>query len=770
VKYAEGVKEEKQQEVLNGGSPMSEKEEIKKIEIEAAEIGMKCYNSLYFFFVTFWNEMSGDKYIDAPHIKYICDTIQEKAMKVIRGEFSMETLIINVPPGSSKSTIATIALPMWIWLHAPYLASTNVSYSASLSERHAKKARTIVSSRKWKLLFDNIFIIKHGKTLEIITENLKETENNFKGERFTASVDGNITGKHADFIIKDDMQDPKKAKSDTERIHCNEWDAETLSSRHKNPMCYLDIIIAQRLHEEDLTGFTLNKDIDITLICLPAEITNASKVIPKSAESIYTDGFLDPNRRPRIVLEKEKSKMGSAAYTCQYLQAPFNLEEQDITPSMFEIIESCKDDIIWDVWVDGAYTEKTENDPSGIDIIARVGNDIVVKQSYDVRKKLPGLLSFLVELEKVEMFDKDKSRIFIEPKASGHSLADYIENDTSYNFVRIGEHSKQEKQLVASGHKGRHETIKPKAESHRIKLLKGNWNDDFIIQICGYPRAAHDEHVDTLGYAINRYFHSESTFLEEWALNKLEKELVDSIPIEITSQEVLSRNGNSKSMAVEYRENDSGDVHLFDNPDTHYHYRYICVTVMRSESERNGTTCILVYDRLKNCVSAMYDEDIINPNKVAKRSLEIAYLYDKAKLVVCIKKETGQAQNEEFDHGHLIIQDIRRVGYDKLHSRLTVNNIKKKRERVYGFEVNRSTSREVYMNLKDKAETNKIKELPLGVFEDISVLERKKETGEIDGQDGKEVNRALAYSVALKVSEEWTDKPKIKNARGEKWN
>mgnify|MGYP006959959956 CR=1 FL=1 len=101
--------------------------ERKRLKKFAAIEGVKCIKSFYYFFQTFWPEMSGDKYIDAPHIKLICNTIQEKAMKVINGEFSMETLIINVPPGSSKSTIATIAFPMWVWLHGPHLASTNVS-------------------------------------------------------------------------------------------------------------------------------------------------------------------------------------------------------------------------------------------------------------------------------------------------------------------------------------------------------------------------------------------------------------------------------------------------------------------------------------------------------------------------------------------------------------------------------------------------------------------------------------------------------------------
>ena len=136
---------------------------------------------------------------------------------------------------------------------------TNVSYSASLSERHARKARGITSSLKWKYLFDNIFLLKYKKTLQIITQNKNGMTNNFKGERFNTSVDGSITGMHADFIIKDDMQDPQQASSDTQREHANHWDEATLTSRHKKPNSWLDIIIAQRLHESDLTGYTLNK-------------------------------------------------------------------------------------------------------------------------------------------------------------------------------------------------------------------------------------------------------------------------------------------------------------------------------------------------------------------------------------------------------------------------------------------------------------------------------------------------------------------------------
>ena len=743
---------------------MSEQEELKQLRIDAVKIGLKCYESFYFFFITFWPEMSGDKYIDAPHIKYICDVIQEKAMKVINREVSMETLIINVPPGSSKSTIATIAFPMWVWLRAPWLASTNVSYSDTLSARHAKKARAITDSKKWNILFTDIFKEVHGKAFEITTQNKKAIENNFKGERFNTSVGGTITGMHADFIIKDDMQNPKTAKSDTEREAANEWDEETLTSRHKNEMCYLDIIIAQRLHESDLTGYTLNKDISITQLCLPSEVNNASKVLPPEAIDIYTDGILDPNRRPKFVLDALKAKSGSASYTCQYLQTPFNLDEQDITPKMFEIIESLNVNVTWDIWIDGAYTEKTENDPTGIDVIARVGNDIVVRESFDKHLALPKLVAFVQELATKDYFNPLKSRIFIEPKASGYSLYQYLINDTEFNCVLIGQDNKVEAKLIQEGKTSRHNMIIPKAQSHRIKLFKGKWNDDFIVQLSGFPRAAYDEHVDTMGYAVNHYFHKENSFIEQWAIDKLDNNIVDSFPVEITSQQMIARNGHTKLFEVDYKDRDSGDVQMYDYPNAMYSNRYICVVVVKSEAERNGTSCVMVYDRMNKSVVALYDVDMINPRKIAMKSLELAHLYNRCKLVVCVKKSNGQAKNEENDISHMVIQNIRKIGYSKLHTRYSINNVMHTTETEYGFEVNVSTLREVYMHLKDQAETQKIKELPQEVFDDITKIERKKESGAIDAREGHEINRGLAFSVALKVDDEWSSKPVIRKA------
>lgn len=736
--------------------------EIIRKKKEVAELGVECFNSFYFFFKTFWPEMSGETYIDAKHIEYICNRLQFWAMKVIRRERIMKTIVINVPPGSSKSTICTIALPMWVWLHRPSLSTANISYSATLSSQHAYKARSITDSAKWHALFDDIFKAVHGMPLEIIKQNQNEILNNFKGNRFNTSVGGTILGMHADIFIKDDLVSAEQAQSDVEREKANRWNDETTSSRRKNPSCYLDIYISQRLHENDICGHVLNKNLDIEHICLPAQLTGTNYVSPPEALSLYTDGILDPNRRPADVLAVLKEEMGASGYSGQYLQMPFNLEDQAIRPSMFEIVDE-RDDMIFDLWVDGAYTEKTENDPTGITVTGFKDHTLYIKAVYNVYKTLPDLLKFIKELGEAKVFDPERGRIFIEPKASGYSLAQYIESETDYNFVLIGQNrDKDEKDIVRQGKTTRHNLIQVKAESGRIKLFKGAWNDDYLTQVCGFPKAAHDEQVDNTGYAVNHYFIYQNTFVESWAIKKLEKTVPGAINIQVTSAIEKYKVKSS------FTENDKGDIQLFEVPNTNlYNYRYICTLVLRSEGERGGKTIIQVFDRVEKIVVSCFESEDITPTKAGKKALELAALYDNAKLVVAVQKEIGTTQNEENDLSHMAIAEIRKTRYENIYSRLSIHNIKLNREREYGFIVNQSTTREVYYNLKEQIETNKIQSVPLDVLENIKLLERKKETGEVNGREGYQVNAVLAYSIGLKIHEEMYDKPKVKI--GERW-
>jgi len=52
-------------------------------------------------------------------------------------------------------------------------------------------------------------------------------------------------------------------------------------------------------------------------------------------------------------------------------------------------------------------------------------------------------------------------------------------------------------------------------------------------------------------------------------------------------------------------------------------------------------------------------------------------------------------------------------------------------------------------------------------LDEIKLLERKKETGEVNAREGYQANAVLNYSIALKIHDELYDKPKVK--KSDRW-
>ena len=100
-----------------------------------------CKRDFFFFVQEFWGEIIPDEPVYNWHIKYLCDELQQIVERVARREDKLYDLVINIPPGTSKSTIATVMLPAWAWIIDPRIRNLTASYSASLSTDHAVKIK-----------------------------------------------------------------------------------------------------------------------------------------------------------------------------------------------------------------------------------------------------------------------------------------------------------------------------------------------------------------------------------------------------------------------------------------------------------------------------------------------------------------------------------------------------------------------------------------------------------------------------------------------------
>ena len=263
------------------------------------------------------------------------------------------------------------------------------------------------------------------------------------------------------------------------------------------------MVVQQRTHERDISGYIMNEYADdFQHICLPMEIDD--NISPSHLAAEYKDGLLHPERFSLKSIANYKKVLGSRGYAGQYKQKPVDEESAIIKKSWFEIInEPIEEDyksIVWHFFIDSAYTEKKKNDPTGIILVGKLNNEIIISKAWKFYLAFPDLIKKIVALMRV--YGSDRTKIYIEPKASGLSIIQQLKRSTRFNIIQI-KPPKDSKEV-------RLNSIAPQVEAGRVFLIKDNWNEDFLTEVSGFPVAPHDEYPDLLGYAVENLLNKKS--------------------------------------------------------------------------------------------------------------------------------------------------------------------------------------------------------------------------------------------------------------------
>ena len=472
---------------------MSKKSEAIRFGLEKKLAEM----SFYEFFQQAWHTVEPAVPLSTNwHHKYICDTLQEEAERIIAQKPKTKDIIINVPFRSTKSLIVTVMFPVWAWIKSPKLRFITSSYSAALSIELATKSRDIIFSDWFKRRWGDVFVIKKD-------QNLKERyENNALGMRRATSVGGTVTGQGGDFLIVDDPLSPDMANSQTERDNANEWYRTTFYSRLNQADIGVRIIIMQRVHEDDLSGFLLNNSTRTKYkhICIPA--TDDGIIKPPALKKHYNeDGLFWKDRFNKSVLDDYRSALGSYGYAGQLMQSPTPLDSGLIKENWFRIDKHRVEDATVNFIIDPAYTANQKNDPSALLAYTYKDNKWQIVDCVNVHKEFPELVKFIPEWAKKNGYTS-KSRIFVEPKASGKSIVQTLIRETGLNVREDKSPTKDKVARVAD--------VSATLESGRVSLLEGEWNKVFLDQLTRFPAAKHDDMVDCLVMAVNKEIWSNS--------------------------------------------------------------------------------------------------------------------------------------------------------------------------------------------------------------------------------------------------------------------
>jgi len=290
--------------------------------------------SLKDYLMMAWGQVEPSRaFVDNWHL----DILSEHLEAVINLE--IRRLIINVPPGTTKSLTTSVMWPTWSWINNPGLKWLTASYSDRISRRDSLRARLLLESKWYQDRWGDYWRPNKDCWSSMDYRNLEG------GFRFATTVGGGATGEHADHQLIDDPLKPldiRGARVDSAALEiCRQWWDETMATRVVDPIRSTRTIIMQRLHERDLSGTCLDTGdyvhlnlpmqgerrcvISVPHACSLAENAKGIEIPPTPLDfkDPREEGeLLWPERFPLEILAERKKELGSRGAAAQDQQRP----------------------------------------------------------------------------------------------------------------------------------------------------------------------------------------------------------------------------------------------------------------------------------------------------------------------------------------------------------------------------------------------------------------------------------------------------------------
>jgi predicted phage terminase large subunit-like protein len=455
---------------------------------------LRAERSLLGFIRMLWPVLEpGREFISGWPVEAICDHLEA----VSRGE--IRRLLINVPPGCMKSLTTNVFWPAWEWgpRNRPDLRYMCASYAESLTIRDNRRCRALVLSEPYRAAWGSRFAMSTEQAAKV------RFDNNKTGFKLATSVGGVGTGERGDRFIIDDPHSVLEAESEVKREQVLTWFTEVVPTRINDPDRSAIIVIMQRVHESDVSGLIIAKELGYTHLCLPME--------HEEDRACRTPFFTDPRTEPgqlmwperfsRDYLEKDlkpflSARGGSYAIAGQLQQRPaprgggmfqrkdFRMVEQPAPPQAprvrgWDLAASRDGHAAYTVGVKMALWDKRVV----IEDVRRIrGSPHEVRQLIRQTTEADGRMV-------VQSIPQDPGQAGI---AQREDLAGLL---AGFNFHFSPETGSKE---------DRARPLAAQCEAGMIDAVRAPWNDVFIAEACSFPAGEFKDQVDA---ATRAYSH-----------------------------------------------------------------------------------------------------------------------------------------------------------------------------------------------------------------------------------------------------------------------
>lgn len=233
-------------------------------------------------FTRMWFELiQGDRLLVNWHHRLMASKIDD----LLAGRLVPRNLIINIPPGGTKTEFFSIHFPAYVNAlvqekRLKRFRNLNISFADTLVKRNSRRTRDIIASREYQEFWPCSFGVNQAEEWEI-----KDERGRSIGQTVSRSSNGQITGGRGGYygpefsgmVMLDDYNKPVDMLSESRRKSANTLLVNTIRSRrgdkskeHPTPF----VSIQQRLHTDDATGFMLAGGMGVPFhhVAIPAMI------------------------------------------------------------------------------------------------------------------------------------------------------------------------------------------------------------------------------------------------------------------------------------------------------------------------------------------------------------------------------------------------------------------------------------------------------------------------------------------------------------------
>jgi hypothetical protein len=458
-----------------------------------------CYNSFGYFYRNFvWPLLNGNTFLEPEYlIDLLCEYAEAFYYQKIR------RLLVSIAPRNGKTTLFTIALPLWIWLRDPTRDLVTISSADDIIADFFSDTDILRSSD----LFRYLFAFHHTDRVNKYPSNsLHKSENGIGGKHYQWTMLNTRTGIGADYVFVDD---PIPVKEAMNQNYCGkvvrEFKKGTMSRRHdkkvgsESPV----IVIAQRLAEDDLIG-VLKEEPGYTYLELQAIAEEDQTFVFPMSGRIWNrpEGhILNPHREDAETLHVIRAE--NPDFEAQWQCRPRQTEGALLTIEnirYYKRVQESYEKII--VSIDCAATKEVNSSNWGILVLG-----LKPDKTFDVlwchaRKYLyPGGKSKVFDV--IDEWSPDE--VIIEAKSTGLALIPEVSVKYGAQFKLIsidpGTKSKEDRAIKSI----------PFIQSHVffpdvLSLPHCVWVSLVLYEVLSFPNARTMDLFDCLNQVLNHYF------------------------------------------------------------------------------------------------------------------------------------------------------------------------------------------------------------------------------------------------------------------------